>query len=77
MLDVLALELLALGVVGPRQPFVDVQSSVEGPGDHQEAPADRLKQKPSNQESFKEKWVSYSRMGNELFRTRGRYEMNK
>ena len=44
VLHVLTLELLALGVVGPGQALVDVQRCVEGPGDHQEAPADRLKQ---------------------------------
>jgi hypothetical protein len=33
--DVLPLELLALGVVGPRQTLVHIQSRVEGPGHKQ------------------------------------------
>ena len=58
VLDILTLELLALGIVCPGQPLVDVESCVQGPGDHQEAPADRLKQKSADQESWRENMFS-------------------
>ena len=42
MFYVLPLELLALCVVRPREPLVEVQRSVEATGDKNETPADRF-----------------------------------
>ena len=53
MLDVLPLELLALGVVCPSKAFVQIESPVEGPGHQDEAPTDHLQKQSTNEQTLK------------------------
>ncbi len=53
VLDVLSLELFALGVVGPRQPLVAVKGRVEAASDQNEAPANSFKEKAADQQAWR------------------------